>query len=69
VADGPGRYAVYSWNGNSTEVELLKELPFAPERKPEGLLPLDKNASGLRVLILFDGDEEGSPTPVIVPMR
>lgn len=69
VADGPGRYAIYSWDGKSTEVRLLKELPFAPERKPEGLLPLDKEASGLRVLILFDGDEEGSPTPVAIPLQ
>ena len=43
---------------------LLAELPFDSSRKPEGLLLLEKKASDLGVLILFDGDKEGSPTPV-----
>lgn len=64
AADGPGSYAVYAWDGASESVELLKDLPFDPKRKPEGLLPLDKTATGLRVLILFDGDKEGAPTPI-----
>lgn len=64
VADGPGAYSVYAWDGTSESVELLKDLPFDPERKPEGLLPLDKTSSGLRVLIMFDGDKEGAPTPI-----
>ncbi|AWL99179.1 DUF3616 domain-containing protein [Bradyrhizobium amphicarpaeae] len=63
-ADGPGTYAVYAWDGASESVELLKDLPFDPKRKPEGLLPLDKTSTGWRVLILFDGDKEGAPTPI-----
>ncbi|WP_339036841.1 DUF3616 domain-containing protein [Bradyrhizobium symbiodeficiens] len=64
AADGAGSYAVYAWDGASESVELLKDLPFDPKRKPEGLLPLDKTSTGLRVLILFDGDKEGAPTPI-----
>jgi len=64
VADGPGSYAVYAWDGASESVELLKDLPFDPKRKPEGLLPLDKTSTGLRVLIVFDGDKKGRPTPI-----
>lgn len=64
AADGPGSYAVYAWDGASESVELLKDLPFDPKRKPEGLLPLDKTSTGLRVLIVFDGDKEGAPTPI-----
>lgn len=68
VADGPGKYAIYAWDGESENVRLLSELTeFAPKRKPEGLLPLNKSAAGLRILILFDGDKNGTPTPVTVP--
>lgn len=67
VADGPGVYAVFAWDGKSEDVEPLGELTqFAPDRKPEGLLPLDRSAAALRVLIVFDGDEEGTPTAVTV---
>ena len=66
VADGPGSYAVYSWDGDGENVKLLSELSFNPARKPEALLPLEKSGSELRVLILFDGDKEGAPTPVTV---
>ena len=36
-------------------------------RKPEAILPLDRDGSGLRVLILSDGAEEGEPHVVVVP--
>ena len=50
-------------------VEPLAELTqFAPKRKPEALLPLDKSGTKLRVLIIFDSDENGAPTPVEVLM-
>ena len=65
VEDGPGAYAIYSWDGESEDVRRLAELSsFDLERKPEGLLQLDRTSSGLRVLILFDGEKEGAPTPV-----
>jgi hypothetical protein len=68
VPDGPGAYSIYSWDGESENVKLLADLSsFDTKRKPEGLLPLDKSSSGLRVLIIFDGDKEGAPTPVEIP--
>jgi len=68
VADGPGAYAIYSWDAESENVQRLAELSsFDPTRKPEGILPLNKTPSGLRVLILFDGDKEGAPTPILIP--
>jgi uncharacterized protein DUF3616 len=68
VGSVPGVYAIYWWDGASENVRLLSELTqFDPKRKPEGLLPLDKKETKLRVLIIFDSDEEGTPTPVEVP--
>jgi hypothetical protein len=69
MRNGPGRYAVFSWNGDDENVQLLGELDGLSDdegkRKPEALLPLNKTASGrLRVLILSDGPKEGAPTPV-----
>jgi Protein of unknown function (DUF3616) len=66
AANGPGRYAVFSWDGDSESVTLLSELSFSSSRKPEALLPLEKHGSKLRVLILFDDEKEGAPTPVNV---
>lgn len=68
VADGPGAYAVYLWDGKSESVRLLTELSsFDRERKPEGLLVLDKTSRRLRVLVMFDGDKEGAPTAIEIP--
>jgi hypothetical protein len=71
TADGPGRYAVYRWDGDSDTVRLLRDLSDVigdhRERKPEALLPLDQGPSGLRLLILSDGAEEGAPTAVTMP--
>jgi len=68
VADEPGIYAIYSWDGESDNVKPLAELTqFKPKRKPEGLLPLDKSGEKLRILILFDKGENGKPTPVEIP--
>ncbi|MET4519491.1 hypothetical protein ACVWZR_002591 [Bradyrhizobium sp. i1.3.1] len=65
AGNGPGVYAIYAWDGESEEVRRLAELSsFDPNRKPEGLLPLDRTPSGLRVLILFDSEKKGAPTPI-----
>jgi hypothetical protein len=67
AADGPGTYAIYAWDGTDETVGPSFELTqFDPKRKPEGLLPLDRSGTELRVLILFDGDKEGAPTPARV---
>jgi hypothetical protein len=71
TADGPGSYAVYWWDGDSDTVRFLRDLGDIigdhRERKPEALLPLDQGPSGLRVLILSDGAQEGAPTAVTMP--
>jgi len=70
TASDPGPYAVYWWDGERDSVKLLKDLAdvVGPvgERKAEGLLALDENASGLRVLILFDGEKEGAPVAITI---
>jgi len=39
-----------------------------PDRKPEALLALDQSPYGLRALILFDGEKEGAPVAVNMPL-
>lgn len=39
-----------------------------PDRKPEALLALDQSPYGLRALILFDGEKEGTPVTVNMPL-
>jgi len=67
----PGPAAIYRWDGASEDVLLLKDLAVlvADEgmRKAEALLPLDESPSGLRVLILFDGEKEGAPATITIP--
>jgi hypothetical protein len=71
AADGPGRYAVHWWDGDSEKVRFLRDLSDVVgddrERKPEALLFLDQGPSGLRVLILSDGKKEGAPVAVTMP--
>jgi hypothetical protein len=68
--DGDGKYAVYGWSGVGNNVKLLGNLPDVmgkkKQLKPEAILPLDRNSSGLRVLIMFDGAEEGGPRAIRV---
>jgi hypothetical protein len=70
-ADEDGSFAVYWWDGQSESVRLLTDLARLVgkkgKRKAEALLPLDNEPSGLRVLIMFDGEKEGAPTPVVIP--
>ena len=67
----PGPFAIYWWDGESEDVRLLKDLTDVMGKKakgkPEALLPLDESASGLRVLILFDGEKEGAPVAIEIP--
>ena len=67
----PGPAAIYHWDGVSEEVLLLKDLAALVGddglRKAEALLPLDESPSGLRVLILFDGEKEGAPAAITIP--
>jgi Protein of unknown function (DUF3616) len=67
----PGLAAIYRWDGVSEDVLLLKDLAVLVgkngTRKAEALLPLDESPSGLRVLILFDGEKEGAPAVITIP--
>jgi hypothetical protein len=71
TADGPGPYAIFWWDGETESVRLLKDLASVVgkkgKRKAEALLPLDKGSSGMRVLIMFDGEKEGAPVAIEMP--
>jgi Protein of unknown function (DUF3616) len=71
TAKKPDTYAVYWWDGAGENVRLLRDLADVVgkkgKRKPEALLPLDESPSGLRVLVLFDGEPEGGPVAVTMP--
>jgi hypothetical protein len=69
TASGPGPYGIYWWDGESDDVSLLKDLAdvVGKKRKAEALLPLDEDASSLRVLVLFDGEKEAAPVVVEIP--
>jgi hypothetical protein len=73
VGRDPGLYAIYGWDGSSDNVKLLKDLSQVvgedEEGEAEGLLALDESASGLRVLILFDGEKEGAPVAMTIPRQ
>jgi hypothetical protein len=65
--DGEGLYTIYAWDGDK-DLRRLKDLPKFTDAdgdqiKPEGLLRLDNDATGARVLVLFDGGKEGEPRP------
>ena len=70
-AKGQNSFAIYWWDGESEDVKHLQDLADVfgkkDKRKPEALLPLDEGASGLRVLILFDGEKEGGPMTIEIP--
>jgi hypothetical protein len=61
IAPGKLGHPLLGWRKRTGQPD--RRASFDSSRTPEGLLPLKKKASDLRVLILFDGDKEGSPTP------
>jgi len=72
MQDIGGTYSVYWWDGASTSAKLLMDLPdFVSEKgkqwKPEALMPLDRDVSGVRVLVLLDSAKEGKPREVRIP--
>lgn len=70
ASDRLGAYALYAWDGRSANMQLIGDLsvllPDMGKLKPEAILPLDATAAGLRVLVLFDGGDEGEPTEITV---
>jgi hypothetical protein len=70
AAGEDGQYSIYWWDG-AEQTRLLLDLPrYVDERgealKPEAILVLDKSASADRILVLFDGGEEGAPRAITV---
>ena len=70
TGDGEGSYTVHSWDGRSNALRQLADLnariPDMAKKKPEAILPLDANAAGLRILVLFDGGDQGTPTELTI---
>jgi hypothetical protein len=61
-----GDYSVFWWNGNNQH-KLLGDLDsYGKKVKPEALLPLDRRGAKLRILLFFDGPDEGAPRAVEV---
>jgi hypothetical protein len=71
VGDAPGPYGVYWWNTKDETSVFLADITklsgASADFKPEAILPLDTTSSGIRILILFDGGEEGAPLPLVIP--
>jgi hypothetical protein len=67
-----GPYIVYWWDTSSARVQHLADITAKAgadeDNKPEAILPLDDNESGLRILVLLDGPKEGGPRDLIVPL-
>lgn len=65
-ADVSGRYSIYSWDGSSDDnfapVLALTDIPGAGDkRKAEALLSVSASETVRTLLILFDGEKQGSP--------
>lgn len=72
MQDVGGTYSVFWWDGVSTSAKFLSDLPSytsdkGKQWKPEALLPLDRDAKTLRVLVLLDGVKQGKPQTARIP--
>jgi hypothetical protein len=63
-----GDYTVMSWNRTGITGRFDLE-GYGDKVKPEAILPLEETVGKFRALILFDGPDEGRPTPVAVELR
>jgi hypothetical protein len=64
-----GDYAIYPWDGENQPGARADIKSFGKKVKPEALLPLEGDAQSARILVLFDGPKEGSPTPIDVEFK
>jgi hypothetical protein len=62
-----GDYAIFAYDQKADKLLDLKG--YGSEIKPEALLPLSVNNGKLHALLLFDGPDEGQPTPVEVDLK
>jgi hypothetical protein len=71
-ADVAGPYSIYSWDGQ-TEDDLSLIAPLSKvdgagdTRKAEALLPIHTKNGGRQILVLFDGEPQGSPILIDIP--
>ena len=64
-----GDYSIYSWDGDAAVKKLVDLKGYGEKVKPEALLPLDGDQERARVLLMFDGPNEGSPTPLEIDLK
>jgi hypothetical protein len=65
-----GDYTIYAWPGKGTELKGSHDLRgFGVQVKPEAIVPLEEKEREFRALVLFDGPDEGMPTPVPVDLK
>lgn len=62
-------YAIYLWDGTEKVDRLYGLKAYGDKKKPEALLPLEGDAEQVRLLLMFDGPEEGEPTPLSIKLR
>jgi len=67
-AEADGTYSLYFWDGGNKPMPLA-DLPTLTDEdgdqlKAEAVLPLDRSAAKLRVLVFFDGAKEGAPRAI-----
>lgn len=62
-------YAIYLWDGSDKVDRLYGLKAYGEESKPEALLPLEGDAEQVRLLLMFDGPDEGEPTPLSIKLR
>jgi hypothetical protein len=72
TGEAAGPYDVHWWDGSSDRLRHLADITRATEadedHKPEAILPLDHDESGLRILVLSDGAKEGGPRDIVIPL-
>ncbi len=64
-----GRYSLYRWTGAGDVTGSGVDVPVYPKQKgdkssypkPEAILPLEQTQDGLRMLVIYEGAEEGRP--------
>jgi hypothetical protein len=72
--DDPGHYAIYRWTGAGDVSSKGAEVPVYPKKdddkskypKPEAILPLEQTSDGLRILVIYEGAEEGRPRDLAI---
>jgi hypothetical protein len=70
----PGRYAIYRWAGRGDVEGPGADVPVYPAKdgdkskfpKPEAILPLEETRDGLRILVIYEGAEEGRPRDLTI---